>query len=95
MDCREKNQSVGDNYLETWEKWGRSHRILLRNNRKRTVAEKQPAFARTEIRVCDAGRPQRLFTVEHHIILHSVGKVTPAKFDDVFKKTRALSFTKK
>ena len=35
-------------------------------------------------------RPQRLFTVEHHIILHSVGKVTAAKFDEVFKKTRAL-----
>jgi hypothetical protein len=35
-------------------------------------------------------RPQRLFTVEHHIILQSVGKVTAAKFDEVFKKTRAL-----
>jgi mRNA interferase MazF len=35
-------------------------------------------------------RPQRLFTVEHHIVLHSVGKVTAAKFDEVFKKTRAL-----
>src|SRR6266699_6056842 len=33
-------------------------------------------------------RPQRLFTVEHHIILHSVGKVTASKFDEVFKKTR-------
>jgi len=35
-------------------------------------------------------RPQRLFTVEQHIILHSVGKVTAEKFDEVFKKTRAL-----
>jgi mRNA interferase MazF len=35
-------------------------------------------------------RPQRLFTVEHHIILSSVGKVTAAKFDEVFKKARAL-----
>ena len=35
-------------------------------------------------------RPQRLFSVEHHIILHSVGKVTAGKFDEVFKKTRAL-----
>jgi mRNA interferase MazF len=35
-------------------------------------------------------RPQRLFSVEHHVILHSVGKVTAAKFDEVFKKTRAL-----
>jgi hypothetical protein len=35
-------------------------------------------------------RPQRLFTVEHHIILYSVGKVTAAKFDEVFKKARAL-----
>ena len=35
-------------------------------------------------------RPQRLFTLEHHIVLHSVGKVIVAKFDEVFKKTRAL-----
>jgi mRNA interferase MazF len=35
-------------------------------------------------------RPQRLFTVEQHICLHSVGKVTPAKFDEVFKKVRGL-----
>ena len=35
-------------------------------------------------------RPQRLFTVEHHVILHSVGKVTAEKFDEVFKKARAL-----
>jgi mRNA-degrading endonuclease toxin of MazEF toxin-antitoxin module len=35
-------------------------------------------------------RPQRLFSVEQHVILNSVGKVTPAKFDEVFKKTRAL-----
>ena len=35
-------------------------------------------------------RPQRLFTVEQHVILHSVGKVTAGKFDEVFKKTRAL-----
>ena len=35
-------------------------------------------------------RPQRLFTVEQHVILNSVGKVTPAKFDEVFKKARSL-----
>jgi mRNA-degrading endonuclease toxin of MazEF toxin-antitoxin module len=35
-------------------------------------------------------RPQRLFTVEQHFILNSVGKVTAEKFDEVFKKTRAL-----
>ncbi|MFL6546244.1 MAG: type II toxin-antitoxin system PemK/MazF family toxin [Candidatus Udaeobacter sp.] len=35
-------------------------------------------------------RPQRLFSVEHHIILHSVGKVTAAKFDEVFKRVRKL-----
>ena len=35
-------------------------------------------------------RPQRLFTVEQHIILHSVGKVTAAKYDEVFKKTVTL-----
>lgn len=35
-------------------------------------------------------RPQRLFTVEHHVILHSVGKVTAQKYDEVFKKVRGL-----
>ena len=35
-------------------------------------------------------RPQRLFTVEQHVILHSVGKVTADKFDEVFKRVRGL-----
>ena len=35
-------------------------------------------------------RPQRLFTLEHHIILHSVGKVTEAKLDEVLVKVREL-----
>ena len=35
-------------------------------------------------------RPQRLFSVEQHVILHSVGKVTAEKFDEVFKKTLTL-----
>jgi mRNA interferase MazF len=35
-------------------------------------------------------RPQRLFSVEQHIILHSVGKVTAEKFDEVFKRVREL-----
>ena len=35
-------------------------------------------------------RPQRLFTVEQHVILRSVGKVTAEKFDEVFKRARAL-----
>ena len=35
-------------------------------------------------------RPQRLFTVEQHVILHSVGKVTAEKFDEVFKRGRGL-----
>jgi len=35
-------------------------------------------------------RPQRLFTVEQHVILKSAGKVTPQKFDEVFKKARSL-----
>ena len=35
-------------------------------------------------------RPQRLFTVEQHVILNSVGKVTPEKFDEVFKRVRGL-----
>jgi mRNA interferase MazF len=33
-------------------------------------------------------RPQRLFSIEHHIILHSVGKVTAAKLDEVMEKVR-------
>jgi mRNA interferase MazF len=33
-------------------------------------------------------RPQRLFTLEHHIILHSVGKVTEAKLEEVLKRAR-------
>ena len=33
-------------------------------------------------------RPQRLFTLEHHIILHSVGKVTEAKLGEVLKRAR-------
>jgi len=35
-------------------------------------------------------RPQRLFTVEQHVIAHSIGKVTPEKFDEVFKRVRRL-----
>ena len=33
-------------------------------------------------------RPQRLFTLEHHIILHSLGKVTEPKLDEVLKRAR-------
>jgi mRNA-degrading endonuclease toxin of MazEF toxin-antitoxin module len=33
-------------------------------------------------------RPQRLFTVEQHVILHSLGKVTAEKFDEVLKRAR-------
>jgi mRNA interferase MazF len=33
-------------------------------------------------------RPQRPFTLEHHLILHSVGKVTEAKLDEVLKRAR-------
>ena len=35
-------------------------------------------------------RPQRLFTVEQHVILHSLGKVTAAKYNEVFKTVRTL-----
>ena len=35
-------------------------------------------------------RPQRLFSVEQHVILRSVGKVTAEKFDEVFKRVRGL-----
>jgi mRNA interferase MazF len=35
-------------------------------------------------------RPQQLFTVEQHVILYSVGKVTAQKYDEVFKKVRGL-----
>jgi mRNA interferase MazF len=33
-------------------------------------------------------RPQRLFSVEHHFILQSVGKVTEAKLEEVLKRAR-------
>ena len=33
-------------------------------------------------------RPQRLFTLEHHLILNSVGKVQPAKLDELLRKVR-------
>jgi mRNA interferase MazF len=33
-------------------------------------------------------RPQRLFTVEHHIVVHSIGKVNEAKLDEVLKRAR-------
>jgi mRNA interferase MazF len=35
-------------------------------------------------------RPQRLFTVEQHVIINSIGKVTAEKFDEVFKRVRGL-----
>ena len=35
-------------------------------------------------------RPQRLFTVDYRIILHSVGKVNAAKLDEVLVKVREL-----
>ena len=33
-------------------------------------------------------RPQRLFTLEHHLILNSIGKVQAAKLDEVLGKVR-------
>jgi len=33
-------------------------------------------------------RPQRLFTLEHHLILNSIGKVQTAKLDEVLRKVR-------
>ena len=35
-------------------------------------------------------RPQRLFSLEHHIILHAIGKVQAAKLDEVLVKVREL-----
>src|SRR5947208_12073949 len=35
-------------------------------------------------------RPQRLFSVEQPVILHSVGKVPAEKFGDVLKRGRGL-----
>jgi len=35
-------------------------------------------------------RPQRLFTVEHHVILSSIGKVQTAKLGEVLRKARAF-----
>jgi mRNA interferase MazF len=33
-------------------------------------------------------RPQRLFTLEHHLILNSIGKVQAAKLNEVLKRVR-------
>jgi hypothetical protein len=54
------------------------------------ILAQRASDARTGMRHSQRARPQRLFTVEQHFIPHSVGKVTPAKFDEVFKKARAL-----
>jgi mRNA interferase MazF len=35
-------------------------------------------------------RPQRLFSVEQHVILRSIAKVTAEKYDEVFKRVRGL-----
>ena len=35
-------------------------------------------------------RSQRLFTVEQHVIVGSVAKITADKFDEVFKRVRGL-----
>ncbi len=35
-------------------------------------------------------RPQRLFTVEHRVIVYSIGKVQAAKLNEVLGKVRAL-----
>jgi len=35
-------------------------------------------------------RPQRLFSVDYRVILHSVGKVNTAKLDEVLVKVREL-----
>jgi hypothetical protein len=35
-------------------------------------------------------RPQRLFTVDHRVILYSIGKVQAAKLDEMLRKARAF-----
>jgi mRNA interferase MazF len=45
-------------------------------------------FERGQLAVASFIRPQRLFTLEHHLILHSIGKVQPAKLDEVLGRVR-------
>ena len=45
-------------------------------------------FERGQLAVASFIRPQRLFTLEHHLILHSIGKVQAAKLDEVLRKVR-------
>ena len=45
-------------------------------------------FDRGQLGVASFIRPQRLFTLEHHLILNSVGKVEAAKLDEVLRKVR-------
>ncbi len=35
-------------------------------------------------------RPQRLFTIEHHVILYSIGKLKPSKLAQVRARARSL-----
>ena len=45
-------------------------------------------FERGQLAVASFIRPQRLFTLEHHLILNSIGKVQAAKLDEVLGKVR-------
>ena len=45
-------------------------------------------FERGQLAVASFIRPQRLFTLEHHLILNSIGKVNTAKLDEVLRKVR-------
>ena len=47
-------------------------------------------FERGQLAVASFIRPQRLFTLEHHLILNSIGKVQATKLDEVLGKVRAL-----
>jgi mRNA interferase MazF len=47
-------------------------------------------FERGQLAQASFIRPQRLFTVEHRVILYSIGKVQAAKLNEVLGKVRAL-----
>jgi mRNA interferase MazF len=55
-----------------------------------SVALDAPDFERGNLNQPSFIRPQRLFTVEQHGILYSVGRIRAAKLSEVLVKARAL-----
>jgi len=55
-----------------------------------SVALDAADFERGKLNQPSFVRPQRLFTVDQHVILYSVGKIPATKLSEVLTKARAL-----